>query len=51
MWDGRDFKLAHVEFEHFVLTFKAHSDYANAGMAGQEHMPFWSLLISSATKP
>lgn len=28
---GRDFTIACLELEHFVLIFKAHSDYAMAG--------------------
>lgn len=31
MLEGRDFKVACLVFEHFVLTFKAHSNYAIAG--------------------
>lgn len=35
MWAGRDFKVARLEFEHFVLIFKAHSDYAIAGTSSK----------------
>lgn len=35
MWDRRDFRVARLEFEHFVLIFKAHSDYAIAGTSSK----------------